>query len=70
MQAGEKIGEHLRRDVIEAWSEAEEITANFNGLSKEELIDSLDSIKKRAEKIRDLLGQYLDEEDLDEIAPL
>ena len=70
MQIGDKIGEHLRRDIIEAWSEAEEITANFDGLSKDELIKCLDSIKKRAEKIRDSLGQYLDEEDLDEIAPL
>jgi len=70
MQAGDTIGEHLRRDVIKAWSEAEEITANFDGLSRDELIKCLDSIKKRAEKIRDLLGQYLDEEDLDEIAPL
>ena len=70
MKAGGKITEEFRQIVLTAWSEAEEITADFAGLTKKELIENLNSIKKRAERIRDLLGAYISEEDLDEICPL
>ncbi len=70
MEVGDQITKEMREDILTAWSEAEEITANFDGMSKPELIQSLDSIKKRSERIRDLLGTYISGDDLDEICPL
>lgn len=70
MKAGTKITKEMREDTIKAWSEAEEIVASFNQLTKEELIECLDAIKKRAVEIQSLLGQYISGEDLDEICPL
>lgn len=70
MKVGDGITKEMRQDILEAWSEAEEITANFDGMTKAELIQSLDSFKKRSEKIRDLLGVYISGDDLDEICPL
>jgi uncharacterized protein (DUF433 family) len=70
MKAGTEITERMRKDVLEAWSESEEITANFDQLTDEELIECLPSIRERAKRIQSLLGTYVSGEDLDEICPL
>jgi uncharacterized protein (DUF433 family) len=70
MKVGSEITEQMRQDIIKSWSEAEEITANFDQLTEEELIECLPALRERADNIQRMLGQYLSEEDLDEIAPV
>lgn len=57
----------LKNDIVNSWNEAEEITANFDQLSKEELIECLDAINQRARVIRDTLGKYVTDEDVDNL---
>jgi hypothetical protein len=54
----------LRNDLIATWNELEELTANFEQLSEEEIINLLPIIKRRISDAKHWLEKYVSENDI------
>jgi len=58
--------ELIKRRIIEAWDDADELVEDFT-LSDEEILEILPSMLARAKRIRALLGKEFSQSDYDKL---
>ena len=58
------MSKELKQSVVEAWNEAEELHQSLSTLTDNEIVQCRKALKDRAEKIMNLLSDYVSEEDV------
>jgi hypothetical protein len=61
------VNPDLKRDIVKVWNHAEEAYTSLKELSDEDILSNLDVIKNRVWQIRDLLGKYVSNKDIENI---
>jgi hypothetical protein len=54
----------LKKDLISAWNEVEEVVTDFNDFDKDELHWNRESMKKRLIRALDILGEHFTDDDV------
>lgn len=58
-------GTGMKEDLTLAWNELEEVTADFDQITTQDLVKLLPTIKSRVIKARDLLAKYVSDKDVE-----
>ena len=56
--------QELKNDLIASWNDVEEAHASITTLNNSDLLICRQSIAKRLERVKYLLGKYVDEKDI------
>jgi len=59
--------QELKNDLIASWNDTEDLFTSFSELSNDELIEFRLVMAEKLGRIRDLLGKYVDENDIIEL---
>lgn len=59
--------QELKNDLIVSWNDTEDLFTSFSELNNDELIEFRPVMAEKLGRIRDLLGKYVDENDIIEL---